>query len=598
MHEYLRLLRYVKCQRGFLLAASLLTVAASILTALQPWPLKLLVDHVLGHAAPPLFLRSLLAEPSRAVPTIVIAGLALFLLASAVDAALAWSWTVAGRRMVYDLAQTLFAQLQRRSLLFHKRATVGDLMSRVSVDSWSAYQVVDTLVFAPAHALLTMGLMIFLMARLDPGLTWLAIVVGPLMVASSLFLGKPLRAAAKLRREIEVNLQAHIQQTLTGIPVVQAFGQEERESRRFRLFAESAVRSQQRAAILSSFNSLSSGLVTVLGSGAVLWLGARHVLAGSLEIGGILVFLFYLNSLQAQVKVFAGLYSALQNLHPAVSRVLQVLTSPAEIADTADARPFATAQAEIVFERVSTGYHSGRPVLQDISLRIPAKKTLAVVGATGAGKTTLASLIPRFLDPWEGRICVDGQNTRELRLKDLRQQIALVLQEPYLFPISIAENIAYGRPDAPPAEIEAAARAARAHEFISRLPQGYATVLGERGATLSGGERQRLSIARAFLKNAPILILDEPTSSLDPETERLILDALEDLMLSRTTLVIAHRFSTVRRADQIIVLAEGRMIETGTHDELLAKAGHYARLHHLQTSPRTSETKATAQEPA
>src|SRR5262249_43859087 len=292
MREYLRIVRYAKCQRGFLLLASLLTIISSLLIALQPWPIALLVDHIL-HSPLPSILRPFLDKSSLAVPILVLSGFALFLIASVVDAALAWSWTAAGRRMIYQLAQEMFARLQRRSLLFHRRASVADLMGPISVDSWSAYQVVDTLLFSPAHALLSMVVMIFLMARLDPELTLVAVVSGPLMVAASFLLGKPLRAAARLRRELEVSMQAHIQQTLTGIPVVQAFGQEEREHRRFRLFAESAIRAQQRGALFRSLNSLGSGFITVLGSGAILWLGARHVLAGKLQGGSILIFLSY-----------------------------------------------------------------------------------------------------------------------------------------------------------------------------------------------------------------------------------------------------------------------------------------------------------------
>ena len=298
MYNVFRLLQYARRQRVFFVLIPVLTMIAAGLSALQPWPMALLIDQVLGkRPLPKVLLASFEAvglspEPSALLVVIVIGGLALFVLNSAVDAWLTWAWTAAGRRMVYDLAGDLFARLQRCSLLFHKRHAVGDTMSRVTVDSWCVYQVVDTFVFAPGHALLTIAGMIFLMAKLDATMTILALVVAPLMVAASLGMGKPLRTAARIKREIEGRIQAHIQQTLTGIPVVQTFAQEERESLRFRTLADAVIRSQRRSAVLGSINSLSSGLITTLGSGIILWVGARHVvLAGSLSVGGILIFL-------------------------------------------------------------------------------------------------------------------------------------------------------------------------------------------------------------------------------------------------------------------------------------------------------------------
>lgn len=592
MHNHLRLLGYARRYRGSFLLIFILTLAVSGLVALQPWPIKLLIDHVLEAKPLPAGLKSvfddLSLEPARwtLLATVVVGGLLLFALSSVADAVLSWIWTVAGRRMVYDVAEDLFARLQRRSLTFHKRTPVGDLMSRVTGDCWAVYQGMDTMVVTPAHALLTIVAMIVLMAHLNLQLTGIALALAPLMVAASFLMGKPLRAAAKLKREIESRIQAHIQQTLTGIPVVQAFGQEERGSRQLAQFADVAIRTQQRSALLGSVNSLSSGLVTTLGSAAILWLGARQVLEGTLTIGGILVFLVYLNSLQAQMKVLAGLYPALQNLSASAGRVVEILDATPEIPEKPDAPPLPVLRGDIHFVCVTTGYETGRPVLKEISFEAKAGQTIAIVGSTGAGKTTLVSMIPRFLEAWSGRVLVDGHDVREVRLAGLRQQIAIVPQETTLFPVSIAENIAYGRPEANRADIEAGARAACAHDFIVRLPEGYDTVIGERGATLSGGERQRLALARAFLRNAPVLILDEPTSALDSETERLIFDAWERLAKGRTTFIIAHRLFTARRADCILVLKDGRIVERGTHDELMSLAGHYAHLYRLQTEDR------------
>ncbi len=584
MPKYRLLLGYARSQQLTLLLIFVLTLGSSALVALQPWPMKLLVDHVLGTKPMPEFLKSVGIPEGRSqlLVVIVVAGLALFAVNTTLHAVLAWKWTRAGRRMVYDLSEDLFARLQRRSLLYHQRTSVGDTMGRITVDSWSVYRALEALVVSPAHAIFAIGAMVFLMAQLSPLLTWVALASAPFIVGASFLAGKPLRAAARMKREIESRIQSHIQQTLAGISVVQAFTQERRENERLQQYAGVAIAAQQRTALVGSINSLSSGLVMTLGAAVVLWLGAHQVLNGALSIGSILVFLVYLNSLQEQMKILANTYTTMQTIGASVDRVVEPLQGSPEIVDAPTARPLPKTRGQVQIENVTFGYEPDQPVLRGVSLEVKPASTIAIVGPTGAGKTTLVNLIPRFFDPWHGRVLIDGHDVRAVKLRSVRDQISLVLQESVLFPTTIAENIAYGRPDATRNEIEAAAHAAHAHEFVSKLPKGYDTPVGERGATLSGGERQRLSIARAILKDSPILIMDEPTSALDAGTEHLLLDAVERLRKGRTTLIIAHRLSTVRRADLVVVLKAGSIEELGTHDELMARGELYARFHNVQ----------------
>jgi ATP-binding cassette subfamily B protein/subfamily B ATP-binding cassette protein MsbA len=584
-HKYRRLLRYAAADwRGWALIV-LVTLLSSAFGLLQPWPLKIIVDHVLGQEPPAQPLAGwlgLLPGKAGLLAWMALAGLAVFAANSAAEVFLARAWTRVGQETVYRLAGDLFAHVQRRSLLFHSRNSVGDSLGRITADSWCVYKLVEALLFTPGYALVMLLGMVVLMVRLDVGLTLVALAVAPFMTGVSFALGRPIRAAARARREVESRLQAHVQRTLSGIAVVQAFAQEPREQQRFEERTGAALRAQRRAALVGNFYGLASGLITAVGTGVVLLIGARHVLAGRLSVGSLLLFLTYLAALQGQLKAFTGLYGTLQEVGAGIDRVSELLDTDLEVADCPGALPLGEVRGEVELEGVTFGYEADRPVLRSVSLCVRAGQTVAIVGYTGAGKTTLVSLVARFFDPWQGRVLVDGHDVRRVRLHSLRAQVALVLQEPFLFPCSVAENIAYGRPGASRAEVEAAARAANAAAFIERLPKGYDTLLGERGATLSGGERQRLAIARALLRDAPILILDEPTSALDAETEGLLLEALQRLMRGRTTLLIAHRLSTIRNADRIVVVDEGQIAETGTHEELLQRGGLYARLHEIQ----------------
>ncbi|MGE0702987.1 MAG: ABC transporter ATP-binding protein [Vicinamibacterales bacterium] len=583
-----RLISYAAPHRArwaAIVAASILSTGLSLL---QPWPLKVLVDHVLGDvplAGIPGAVLGLLpgaATPAGLLALVVAASVGIFLINSAVEWIISLEWTRVGRRMVYDLARDLFSRVQRRSLATHSRHSIGDSMSRIVGDSWSVNAVVSTLLFSPGHALLTTIVMVVVMMQLDLTLTLLALAVAPFMTVAAWAFGRPLRQAAHAHREVESRIQSHVQQTLAGVSVVQAFTREDDEQRRFQELASVAIRAHQRTAFVGSLYGLGSGLLTTIGTAAVMWLAALRVIDGRLTVGTALVFLSYLASLQWQLSAFASMYTSLQSAGAGVDRVMDVLEEADDLPRKSNPIRVPALRGDVVLQDVSFGYVEGQPVLAGVSLAVKAGDTVAIVGSTGAGKSTLMGLVPRFFDPDAGRILIDGHDVRDLDVPGLRSQIAVVLQEAFLFPASIAENISVGRPGAAREAIEAAAKAANAHDFISRLPEGYDTVIGERGATLSGGERQRISIARAMLKNAPILILDEPTSALDAETEHAVVEALERLMRGRTTFIIAHRLSTIRKATSIVVLERGTVVEQGTHAQLLMRGGIYSELHALQ----------------
>jgi ATP-binding cassette, subfamily B, bacterial len=584
VRKYTVLLRYAaRRRRGWatIAGATLLSAAAGLAA---PLPLKVLVDNVLGSQPTPDLLAWLPGAGSDEglLVWVVVAEIAVFLAATALDVALTMLWLVVGQAMVYDVVRDVFARVQRRSLREHLKHPVGDTMERVAGDSWAVHTVVDELVFTPLYALITIAGIGAIMWQLAPDLTLVSFAVAPVMAAAAFALGKPVREAGERRREVEGELQSHVQQTLAGITVVQAFGQEWRQHRHFEQLAGAAVGSQVRVAFASGLNTLAAGMAGTLGAAVVLLVGAHQALDGDMTIGALIVFIPYLVMLQTQLDGLTGVYTGLQAARPSIDRVVEVLDASPDVVDRPGAVALAGVRGDVRFDGVWFGYEAARPVLRGVGFAARPGEVVAVVGPTGAGKSTLAAMVPRFFDPDRGAVLLDGRDLRDVRLETVRRSVSLVLQESFLFPFSIAENIAYGRPGAGREEIEAAARAANAHEFVSGLPDGYDTRVGERGATLSGGERQRVAIARALLRDAPVLVLDEPTSALDAETEQSLLEAMERLMAGRTTLVIAHRLSTIRRADQILVLRAGEIVERGSHDELIALGGTYARMHAIQ----------------
>ena len=560
---------------------ALLQVAGiSALELLKPWPLQIVIDGVLGGK--PVRWAPLAGLPGPTLLAVASAALVLiYLLLGLLAVWNNYSTISIGQGMVNDLRSRFYAHLQRLSLSFHARAGVGDLIYRVTADTFAIQTLAMNGLFPILSAALLLGGMLVVMVRLDPLLTVVACAVGPLLLIGVLLVNRRIAAAATEMRERESEVYQIVQRNLSAIKVVQAFSREEVEHRRFLAGSAASLRSGLRLYTLQTAYGAATNVVVAAGTAAVLWVGAQQVWSGHLSVGEVVVFVSYLASLYGPINSIVQTYGLIKGAQAGVVRVFSILDTDPAVRDGHGtlAKPVC---GEVEFRDVGFAYPDGAPALHHVSLRVRSGECLAIVGPTGAGKSTLVSLVPRFYDATEGQVLVDGVDVRTLRSADLRGQISMVLQPPIVFPMSIHDNIAYGCPAATRAEVESAARVAQAHEFILRLPAGYDTVVGEQGATLSEGERQRLTIARAVLRQSPILILDEPTSSVDVTTEAGIMAGLERLIAGRTTFVIAHRLSTVRRADRIAVLQQGAVVESGTLAELLARGGVFARMYATQ----------------
>jgi ATP-binding cassette subfamily B protein/subfamily B ATP-binding cassette protein MsbA len=568
-----------------MLATMMLAVGLDVL---RPWPLKILVDNVLGGEPLPSQLALLVNILPGATATggllfwTVVSTILLFLLGWLLGVATVYIGIGFGQRLAYDLAEDLFAHLQRLSLRFHSRKSVGDSIRRVTTDSSSISTILKDALFPMLSALVTLCVVFGIMWSMDPLLTALALLVVPALVVTLKVYAAPMMRYSFTQQEAEGQTFNVVEETLSAIPAVQAYNGQQHADARFKTATDQALQATLKTTRVQVTFKIISGLVTALGTAGIIYIGAQHALQGSLTTGSIIVFISYLASLYAPLESLMYTSSTVQGAAGSARRVMEILQTEEEVRDSPRARPLPPVEGHIIFDGVTYGYEQAVPVLNNIYLDIQPGETAALVGPSGAGKSTLAGMLPRFADPWKGQIWIDGYDVREVTLRSLREQVSIVGQEPVLLPVTIGQNIAYGHPDATDEQIRRAAEAANIHTFIQRLPEGYDTLVGERGATLSGGERQRLAIARALLKNAPILILDEPTSALDAETEHEIVQALSRLVRHRTTLIIAHRLSTLRLADRIVVLDKGKIVEQGTQAELLRHGGLFASLYNAQ----------------
>ncbi len=565
---YRRLLRQAQPYWPHLGGLFLLSLLASPLALLTPLPLKMAVDSVVGsHQQIPGPLAALLpVAVTRSQTAMLVVAAVLFVLIALLTQlqqlgnSVLSSYT--GEKLVLDFRIRLFAHVQRLSLLYHDAKGTTDSTYRIQYDAVSIQNIAVNGIFPFLTAAITIASMIYVTARIDWQLALVALAVSPILFLAARTYRQRLRRGWGDAKQLESGAMSVVQEVLAAMRVVKAFGQEHYEQERFICQSSKGLRARVHLAFVAGSFGLLVGLLTAVGTAAVLFMGMRHVQAGVLTLGELLVVMSYLTQLYIPLQTISKKAADLQASLASAERAFALLDEGADVTELPNARPLTRALGTVAFHKVSFAYRTGHPVLHDISFEIGPGTHLGIAGTTGAGKTTLVSLLTRFYDPTAGQVLLDGIDLRAYKLADLRNQFAIVLQEPVLFSSSIAENITYARPGASDHEIVAAARAANAHEFIVGLPQGYETQVGERGMRLSGGERQRISLARAFLKDAPILILDEPTSSVDTKTEAAIMEAMERLMHGRTTFMIAHRLGTLANCDTRLQIEQGRLVET------------------------------------
>jgi len=573
--------------RKALFLGLLAVIGDGLADLLQPWPLKIVIDHVIkGHELSGWlnrFIASTVGDDSlRILKVAAIAALVIAVFGALCSYAQKYLTTTVGQWVAHDLRRTVYQHIQRLSLAYHDRKQTGDLISRVTSDIDAIQSFINSgLLGSLANGLTLIG-MVAVMFYVNWRFTLIALSIAPVLFVVVYSYTIRIKKASRDLRKQEGQVVNVIQEVLSSIRVVKAFGREDYEQKRFEEESIESVEAALRARSMKAKLSPMVDIIVAIGTSLVLWFGARMVLAGTLDPGSLVLFVMYLGKMYKPMQELSKMTDAYTKAAVGYERIREVLETKTDVKDLPGARPAPHFKGEIEFDHVRFHYEPDRPVLQDVSFHIEPGQVAALVGPTGAGKTTVISLIPRFYDPVSGVVKIDGTDVKRFQQKSLRQQISLVLQETLLFHGSIWSNIAYGKPGATKDEIKRAAELANATEFIEKLPEGYDTVVGERGVTLSGGQRQRIAIARAVIRNTPILILDEPSSGLDAASERLVFEALDKLMEGKTSIVIAHRLSTIRRADVIFVMKEGRIVERGTHDQLLANGGLYAELHEIQ----------------
>lgn len=583
------LVALIKPHRWAIFVALLAAIGEGIADLLSPWPLKIVIDAVVKPRPLPAWANYLMQHlgGQNKMATVRFAALAALLIAAA-GAAFSYiqkrSITTVGQWVTHDLRRTLYSHVQRLSLAFHDHSSTGDLISRVTSDIDSIQSFITSGLLDAVINCLTLAGMVIIMFRIDWRFTLIALSVSPVLFLVAFRYTRLIRKSSREVRKKEGEIVSTIQEVLTSIRVVKAFATEDYEQRRLEEQSLESVEIGLRARNLKARLAPMVEMIVACGTALVLWYGARQVIQGSLSPGSLVLFIAYLGKMYKPMQDLSKTTDAYSKAMVGFERIEEILQTKKDIPDSPRARRAPHFKGAIELDHVTFGYIDGQDVLTDLSLRIEPGQIAALVGPTGAGKTSIAGLIPRFYDPRTGVVRIDGVDLRTYQQKSLREQVSFVLQDNVLFSAPIWRNIAYGKPDATRAEILRAAQMANADEFIERMPDGYNAVVGERGATLSGGQRQRIAIARAIIRNTPILILDEPTSGLDAASEKLVFEALDRMMKDRTCIVIAHRLSTIRNADVIFVVDKGTIQETGRHQELIKRGGIYAELCRLQFS--------------